>query len=185
METEKTRLNRTPSTGGKRSPIIHTHEQWVVELAHNEKAMLLDDTIHIKDEATFIENEKQKQTEYFIMTLRAKCVRLIEIFNQHKGPDTNGIKMFKIAGSEFDFMLFRNTLKLVVMTPKTGLIDVYFSSYIEASKATESQPYVSGERLELVLGLFDEPYWQVKDQRINSDFMLRKFISDFILMSCR
>lgn len=173
----------TSPTKQKVNPL--PEELWVSDLAQNEKSMLMDDTINIRDEKQLRDTEVRIQTESFMLMLRARCARLVEIFNQNKGAESTGVKMFKIAGSKLDFMLFRNTLKLVFSTPKEGVVDVYFSSYLESSKNAEENPYVSGERLELTFGPFDEPYWALKGERIHIESMLRKFITDFVLLSCR
>ena len=189
METLKQQPNRSKDKDLHPKQQIHPpisalpEESWMVELAQNEKAMLQDDTIHIRDDEDLREAECQKQTEQFMLAIRHQCSRLVEIFNQTKGSESNTIKMFKIAGSHLDFMLFRNTLKLVFSSPRTGIIDIYFSSYLETSKSNEENPYVSGERLELNFGPFDEPHWTLKNERINLNFLLRKFVSDFVLMS--
>lgn len=174
------------------SPPPHTHqitplpeEVWMVDLANNEKSMLTNETINIRDEAQLKESTTQRQTENFMLALRTRCTRLVEIFNHNKGPESNALKQFKIAGSKYDFMLFRNTLKLVFSTPKPGVVDIYFSSYLESSKAAEEANTVSGERLELTFGPFDEPYWALKGHRINLEYLARKFLTDFVLLSCR
>jgi len=82
-------------------------------------------------------------------------------------------------------MLFRNTLKLVFSTPEQGVVDIYFSSYLDASKTSEENDFVSGERLEICFGPFDEPFWALKENKVHIDYLLKKFLSDFILLSCR
>jgi hypothetical protein len=180
---QSSELETTPAPSGKAIVPLST-EQWMVELAQNERAMLMEDTIHIKDDEQLKQERMRRETDRFMQVLRQKVTRLVQIFNESKGHESSNIKMFKIAGSSLDFMLFRNTLKLVFATPKTGTVDVYFSSYLETAK-DDKNPFVSGERLELKMGPFDEPLWCLKGERIAMDNLIRKFVSDFVLLSCR
>jgi hypothetical protein len=187
METIKNQNNRSQVESQKSSTAVSVlpEEAWITQLAQNEKAMLTDETINIRDEDHLKATEVQHQTEALMLSLRSRCSRLVEIFNQNKGQDSNALKQFKIAGSQYDFMLFRNTLKLVFSTPKSGIVDIYFSTYLTTNNTTDDANTVSGERLELTFGPFEEPYWALKGQRINLDFMLKKFLTDFVLLSCK
>lgn len=104
-----------------------------------------------------------------------------------KGLSVGNIKIYGIANTRADFMLFRNGLKLIFSLQKAGTISVKmnYGGYFPTKMATDSAPDQE-ELIESQWGAFNELFWTYRKVRISgSDHMVRFYLSRFIHESAK
>jgi hypothetical protein len=108
-------------------------------------------------------------------------------FNQMKGVPLGNIKIYGIANTRADFMLFRNGMKLVFSMKKPGTIGISFHHQkgLLPGSAPESTIAQSEDLIEAQWGAFNELVWTNKNLRINIDNMVRFYLSNFIRESAK
>src|SRR3989338_63647 len=67
----------------------------------------------------------EEQTKGFLRELKSIAQEMTITFNAYRG-DRHALKVFHISNSESDFMVFRNSLKLIFSYEKPGEISISF-----------------------------------------------------------
>lgn len=169
---------------------------WLEELAKSE--MMTEQTGQI-DPFGHLDYEKilKNQTLFFLAELRNLFQECAIRFNQHRKDPRHSIKVYGIAETEADFLVFRNSLKLVVTYSKPGQIEVSFHTlsggiYAPPKKAVNnvvrggipSPPgetgLSSGDLIEIELGPFNEAYWNYHGTRVTVPSLVRFYLTEFI-----
>ncbi len=116
----------------------------------------------------------------------------VSLFNQYRVNRDQGrmIKVFRISNTVNDFMLFRNTLKLIVARRSPDVISIGFLSNSGGLFA----PRVPGENspgmpniheLKAHVGPFNQVTWRYQGETIEVESLVRFYLSEFIRNSAR
>lgn len=116
----------------------------------------------------------------------------VSLFNQYRVNRDQGrmIKVFRISNTVNDFMLFRNTLKLIVARRSPDVISIGFLSNSGGLFA----PRVPGENspgtpniheLKAHVGPFNQVTWRYQGEIIEVESLVRFYLSEFIRNSAR
>lgn len=162
-----------------------TAANWIRDLAETEADMIYKGTADIaatNDHRKIVE----AATKEFMLQLKEEFLACSDLFNAYRGGAqvANAIKVFQVANTAADFILFRNTLKLVVANPALGVINLSFSS--RTAMVTKSiNPGKKREGVDLIAQLypFNELVWTYHGERINIPALVRFMFTDFVKSS--
>jgi hypothetical protein len=169
---------------------------WLEELAKSE--MTTEQTGQI-DPFGHLDYEKilKNHTLFFLAELRNLFQECAVRFNQHRKDPRHSIKVYGIAETEADFLVFRNSLKLVVTYSKPGQIEVSFHTlsggiYAPQKKVVDNvvrggipRPpgetgLPSGDLIEIELGPFNEAHWTYHGARVTLPSLVRFYLTEFV-----
>lgn len=169
---------------------------WIRDLVKAEERM--EDT-GVVDFAFGVENEKLLLSESLKMLeqLKADFLEASNFFNQIKTSPLGTIKIYGIARTQADFMLFRNGFKMIFSLKQPGVISIRFNfispnSMIpnrpvaaDAAGATASSPLMDENLIEAKNGVFGEMNWTFKEQVVKRDAIVKWHMSLFVKESSR
>lgn len=166
---------------------------WVESLALEEINMEESGVIHMDDHlnpAAFIEESSIK----FMDQIRELVEFYVAQFNKYRGGQAGAqIKIFKISNTVNDFMLFRNSLRLVISRKASDLVTVGFLSggkevYSPRSPSGQLESGSApghGHEIRAHIGAFNEISWRYSGDPVDVNSMVRFYISEFIRHSSR
>lgn len=162
---------------------------WLMDLARSEED--IDKTGMINyDAASSPEKVLKDATVSYLKYLRNYTTKLASVFNSHKSLASSGIKVYGISNTDADFMVFRNSLKLIFSAQRPGVIQISFNAH---TGAFFTSPTITpsgtaeqiGDVIHAQLGPFNEAIWTYQGRKINNHEMVRYFLTRFIQNSAR
>lgn len=165
---------------------------WLRELADSEIKMEESGIIDFQagfDPARQLEEESYK----FLDTLKEEFVDYAAAFNQMRNSvsQMGNIKIYGISQTRADFMLFRNGFKLIFTLIEPGRIAIrpHYQgvSMIPGQSASEiRKEEVAGDDILIARwGAYGEIQWTHQDYPVNSDYLVRFYLSKFIRDSAK
>ena len=136
----------------------------------------------------------------FLTDLRELLTDFCRIFNAYSESGTRfpEIKLYGIAQSAADFMLFRNQIKLIFMNSAHGVIQMSFSQHNRGGVAVDGLDQHSGayshsppilpslgptQELIAQVGAFREIYWSYHGEKVSPEQVARFYFAEFIKLS--
>lgn len=168
----------------------HISASWIENLALEELNMDESGVINFNDHLSpaFL----LKESSIKLMDgLRDKVEFLIDRFNDSRGNSQSGgqIKIFKISGTVNDFMLFRNSLRLIFARKSNDLITIGFLSsnggLFSPRLPSESSPSNTPHEIKAHIGPFNDISWKFHGEDVKLDSLIRYYLSEFIRNSAR
>jgi hypothetical protein len=173
---------------------IHHQElstKWIENLALEEINMEESGVINFNDHLNPIHLLEESSID-FMNQLREKIELYITKFNEYRGGHQNGsgIKLFKISNTVNDFMLFRNSLRLIFARKANDLITIGFLSSgkdLFSARMDQGDDYGKSTTHELRahLGPFNDITWRFNGEIVDIDSLVRHYLSEFIKQSAR
>lgn len=165
---------------------------WIQELVRNESLIESEGIIENAGEMSHEELLIQESVRYLI-TLKNEFQDVMTAFNELKGDVPGLVKLYGIAKTHSDFMLFRHGYKLVVSLKGPGIISIRMNfvptSYVPATlESPESyRERIIGEEylLEARFGAFGEIHWVYKNIPVSLTHIVKYFFSMFTRESNR
>jgi hypothetical protein len=108
----------------------------------------------------------------FMNEIKHDLEEAIEIFNEMKPTPAGKIKVYAIAKTHADFMIFRNGYKLLFSLIKPGVIAIRFH-YMNTT-------HQENETIEIKWGAFNDVIWVHKGHPIKKENLIRYFLVKFI-----
>ena len=165
--------------------------KWIESLALDEINMEESGIVHINEHLSLSCLLEEASIE-FMDELKDHCELYAAKFNEYRGNKNAGsqIKIFKIAGTVNDFMLFRNSLRLIFTRKSNDLITIGFISGgqdLFASRTDKNDAFGTKSAHEIVahVGPFNDISWKFKDEPFDVKALVRHYISEFIVNSAR
>ena len=159
---------------------------WIRDLVRAEQQLESADMV---DFSFGFDHEKAllEESVSFLEKLKENFVDYSVAFNQMKGVPLGNIKIYGIANTRADFMLFRNGMKLVFSMKKPGTIGISFHHQkgLLPGTGSETSAAASEETIEAQWGAYNELVWTTKNLRVNVDNMVRFYLSQFIRESAK
>lgn len=132
-------------------------------------------------------------TLQFLLSLKNDFVDSANAFNELKTSPVGRIKVYGIAKTHADFMLFRNGFKMIFTLKAPGQIGIRFNfigtQMMAGPGAVENSQSVKNlmdeHLIEAQWGPFDEIIWTFKGQTFNQESMVRHYMTLFIKESAR
>ena len=157
---------------------------WIKDLVRLEQDMEATGEISLP-QSTPSQAQLQEHTEEFMRQLHTAFQANSAVFNHMKGF-LGSLRIYGIADTPADFMLFRNGHKLVFSVVEPGLISVRMKfnhqlfGNIKNKTAEEPADFVKGD-----WGPFNEIQWTYNDQKINIDYLIRYYMTVFVKNSVK
>ncbi|MBI4041783.1 MAG: hypothetical protein HY390_07960 [Deltaproteobacteria bacterium] len=169
--------------------------EWLKKLADAEISMeetgQIDVFGHLQEETI-----TRDHTIQFLKDLRLKFQQAAEEFNQFRKNPRQTVKVYGIANTDADFLLFRNSLKLVIGFSNPGRIACSFHTLSGGVFNPHQKPVAQkkygiptppdknsqtlGDHLDIELGLFNEAHWTFKGQRVDPVAIVQFYFTEFV-----
>lgn len=167
---------------------------WIKELVRAEQRMEESGVIEFGpafDPAQILLTESVA----FMNELKVVFVDAASAFNQLKGSSLGRVKIYGIANTHADFMLFRNGFKLIFSLKEPGAVSVRFH-YVGAgfqgagasvAPGTGAVASTMGEEDLLIArwGAFGDLNWTYQEQAIKIDYLVRYYMTRFVRESAK
>ncbi len=165
---------------------------WIKELVKAEQQMeesgMVDMTFGFDSERVLVEESIQ-----FLLALKTEFVDSSVSFNELKPSALGRIKIYGIAKTHADFMLFRNGFKMIFSLKAPGQISIRFNfigtNFIPAPgtpEAAQTTTNVMDEHIvEAKWGAFGELIWTHQGLPIKMAYMIRHYLTLFIKESSK
>jgi hypothetical protein len=176
--------------------MMNTNEQMPISTKWIESLAL--EEIHMEESGVINFNQHlnpSQQLEESSIELMEKLRERFEIyltkFNELRGNSRNAglIKIFKISNTVNDFMLFRNSLKLVVARRAVDVISIGFLSsaggLFAARTGMELETTNKIHELKANVGSFNNITWRFNGETFDIDALVRHYLTEFIRHSTR
>ena len=163
---------------------------WIENLALDELNMDESGVVSL-DEHLDPSNFLEESSINFMNSLRDRFEIYITKFNEYRGHSQSSslIKTFKISNTVNDFMLFRNSLRMIFGRKANDLISIGFLSNGKEffSPRLNNQDSLRGETHEIRahVGPFNNISWRFGGEIVDLDALVRHYLSEFIRLSSR
>ena len=157
---------------------------WIKDLVRLEQDMEASGQISLPEVRPSSEQLAEHTLE-FMQQLRTAFTANSAVFNHMKGF-LGSLKIYGIADTQADFMLFRHGHKLIFSIREPGLISVrmkFNDQLLNNNTPTpteEPADFIKGE-----WGPFNELKWTYNDQKINIDYLIRYYMTVFVKNSVK
>jgi hypothetical protein len=128
----------------------------------------------------------------FLSELRDLFSEYARIFNSYseQGTKFQEVKIYSVAQTPCDFMIFRNQIKLLVSSASHGVIQIGFDRHVQAALSvdgTRGDPnqFQFGKAEELIaqVGPFRDVYWTYAGEKVSADAVAKFYFTEFIRTS--
>lgn len=167
---------------------LFTDTTWIEQLALNEVNMEETGVIHFQK---MDPNSLMEKSSIEVMDdLRDLFETYINTFNEHRNKygAEHSIKMFKISDTVNDFMLFRNSLKLIVARRAADTISIGFlsnSGGLRAAKIIEETLDKKIHDIRAHMGSFGHISWKFQGDDVHFPSLVKHYMTEFIQLSAR
>jgi hypothetical protein len=124
--------------------------------------------------------------------LRDRSEAYLTKFNEYRGRNNSSstIKFFKISNTVNDFMLFRNSLRLIFARKTNDVISIGFLANgkdIYGARLSFNDQFGSTNIHEIRahLGAFNKITWRFNNEPVDLDALVRHYLTEFIINSAR
>jgi len=159
--------------------------RWIKELVTAEQQM---DEAGVVDMSVGFDPGRQLEdaTVDFLNDLKLSFVEAASAFNQLKGSTLGHIRIYGVAKTKADFMLFRNGSKLIFSMRHAGLVTIAYTAngagYIPGATRVEE---TAQDILKAEWGAFGQLRWTYNDREIQMDYLIRYYMSRFVRDSAK
>jgi hypothetical protein len=132
-----------------------------------------------------------QETLQFLLQLKAEFVDATTAFNELKPSPLGRVKVYGIAKTHADFMLFRHGFKMIFSIKNAGVIGIKFNAMpnqampVATDLTSLGQNIFDEQLVEAKWGPFDEIVWTYQGQRFKLDHMVRHYITLFLKESLK
>ena len=167
---------------------------WIENLALDELNMEESGVVNFGDNFSPIYLLEESSID-FMDCIKDQIEFFVEKFNQHRGSQnqSNQIRIFKISNTVNDFMLYRNSLRLICARKSNELISIGFLSSsgeifapkIQYNENKTATPDNTPIELSAYIGPFNKITWRHNNEVVDIDSLARYCLSEFIRSSAR
>ncbi len=165
------------------------NKTWIRELVSAdeqiEKSVMIDMNLGLDTQRILV-----NETIAYLLRLKTEFADAAATFNELKPSALGRIKVYGIAKTHADFMLFRNGYKMIFSIKNSGLISIRFhyvgNMAIPSPQQKEAVTIVMDEQLiEAKWGAFEEVMWTFKGLSFRPEYLIRHYLTSFIKESSR
>jgi hypothetical protein len=164
--------------------------KWIENLALEEINMEESGVISFNDHLN-PSYQLEESSINFMNELRDLFEIYTHKFNEYRGEESgNTIKIFKIANTVNDFMLYRNSLRLIFARRSDDLISIGFlanGKEVFGARTQEGQMQGAGEIQEIRahIGPFNKITWKFNNEEVDVNAVVKHYLAEFIKLSAR
>ncbi len=164
---------------------------WIRELVRAEEQM---EESGIVDMGTGQDTERAlvQETLSYLQAMKSEFIESATAFNELKASPLGRIKIYGIAKTHADFMLFRNGFKMIFSLKAAGQISIRFNfigpNYIPSqipSVHNTSAPMMEEHVLEAKFGPFMDLQWTFQNQPVHMAAVVKHHLTLFIKESAK
>ncbi len=133
----------------------------------------------------------EESTVDFLMELREQFSEFARIFNGYSenGERFQEIKIYSLAQTAADFMMFRNQVKLLVTNSAHGVVQIQFQQHARGAMDVNGQAIgagavnpVAGQSQELLaqIGPFRQVLWTFQGEKVLAEQVAKYYFAEFI-----
>jgi hypothetical protein len=170
--------------------VLPTHNGWLHELARGEIHPDADQLLQLGaglDPQQLVE----ESTIDFLQELREQFTEFARIFNGYSesGKIYQEAKIYSLAQTAADFMIFRNQVKLVFSNTAHGMIQVSFAQHQRGALAVDGQmgstetQFGRPQDLLAQVGPFRDIYWTFQGEKVSPEQIAKFYFAEFIRAS--
>jgi hypothetical protein len=176
--------NDFPVQNNASRPTSPGDNHWVRRLVESEADLLRTgsgDFVSHQDHRRVVE----EATNEFLARVKEDFIRCVDMFNAYRGGShlPNSIKLFNVSNTAGDFILFRNSLKLVITNPALGVINFSFVSRTASFAKSNAKTKREGYDLIAQLYPFNDLAWTFHGERIAVEAIVRFMFTEFVKSS--
>ncbi|MBF0359764.1 MAG: hypothetical protein HQK49_02080 [Oligoflexia bacterium] len=163
---------------------------WVENLALEELNMEESGIINFNEHLDTLPLIEESSID-FMNLIRERFEFYLNKFNIFRGNREPSaiIKIFKISNTVNDFMLFRNSLKLVVARKAANIISVSLISNtggIYSARLNADTPAVNmSHEIIAHIGPFNNISWRFQEEVVDPEHLVRHYLSEFVKLSAK
>jgi hypothetical protein len=163
---------------------------WVESLALEEVNMEESGIIRF-DEHLNTQSLLEESSLNFVNKLKDRFEFYVSLFNQYRNnrDGSRSIKVFRISNTVNDFILFRNSLKLIVARRSPDVISIGFLSnnggLFAARLANENQSVHAIHEIKAHVGPFNTISWRFQGEPVETEALVKYYLTEFIKNSSR
>ena len=128
----------------------------------------------------------EESTVQFLMELREKFTEFARVFNSYseQGGRYQEAKIFSVAQTPADFMIFRNQVKLVVSNSAHGVVSISFANHSRSPYQFDGHNPDAGlpvvQEILASVGPFRDIQWLFQGQEVDPDKVAKFYFAEFI-----
>ncbi len=161
---------------------------WIETLALEELNMEETGVINFNEHLNPVKLLEESSIE-LMENLKERFEVYLTKFNEFRGSQSGLIKSFKISNTINDFMLYRNSLKLVVARRSADVLTIGFLSnsggLFSARLNFEESPTSKIHEIKAHVGAFNKIQWKFNGEDVDIDSLVRHYLTEFIKHSAR
>lgn len=172
--------------------IMPAQQGWIHELARME---IHSDAERLLQLGSSFDPQQlvEESTINFLSELREHFSEYARVFNAFSENNSKfqEIKIYGIAQTPADFMIFRNQIKLVVSHAAHGMIQMTFAQHVRSALAVDGQVQITStkplqnpafskpQEFLAQVGPFRDVYWTFEGEKINPEQVAKFYFSEF------
>lgn len=162
--------------------------KWIENLALEEINMEQSGVINFNDHLnpSYLLEESSVN---FMNKLRDLIEIYVHRFNEYRSNPSSEIKIFKVANTINDFMIFRNSLRLIFARRSDDLINIGFlangKDIFGARNGMNESSQANIHEIRAHIGAFNKITWKYNNQDVDIDALAKHYMTEFIKLSAR
>lgn len=163
---------------------------WIESLALEEVNMEESGIIRFNDHLNTAQLLEESSLN-FVNKLKDRFEFYVSLFNQHRGPNgtQRSIKIYRVSNTVNDFILFRNSLRLIVARRAPDVVTIGFLStnggLFAPRLANENQSIQTIHEIKAHVGPFNNITWRFQGEIIEVESLVKYYLTEFIKNSSR
>ncbi len=164
--------------------------QWLKDLAKAEEQMEDSGLVDISI-GQDLDRAMARETLQFLLQMKTEFIDFATAYNELKKSPLGRVKVYGIARTHGDFMLFRNGFKMIFSLKAPGQITAKFqfmgSQWVPQTgeSANQGTELMAEQMLEAKWGAFQDVSWTFQNQPIRLESMVRFYFLRFIRESAK
>jgi hypothetical protein len=176
---------------GRSQDLLPSQQGWLHELAKAEIYPDAEGVLQL-DKGFDPQQLVEESTIDFLTELRDRFNENVRLFNSYSENNTRfqEIKIYSIAQTPADFMLFRNQVKLIIANSAHGIIQIGFSQHVRGTMAVDgqsqavtspvsSQLSIQPHELLAQLGPFRDVGWSFQGEKVSPEQVSKFYFAEF------
>jgi hypothetical protein len=163
---------------------------WIENLAFEEVNMEESGIIRFNDHLN-TQQLLEESSLTFVNKLKDRFEFYVSLFNQYRSNRdvSRSIKIFRISNTVNDFILFRNSLKLIVARRAPDVVSIGFLSnnggLFSPRLATENQSVHAIHEIKAHVGPFNSITWRFQGEPVEVEPLVKYYLTEFVKNSSR
>jgi hypothetical protein len=169
---------------------LNTNHGWLHDLARGEMHPEADRLIQSAVGGVDPQQRIEEATIQFLTELREEFTESARIFNGYSeaGSRYQEVKVYSVAQTAADFMIYRNQVKLVVSNASHGVIQVAFAQHHRqpgmvhsvGAEAQAANQVPQSQELLAQIGPFGDVSWTYQGEKVQAGQVARYYFGEFV-----